>query len=181
MMQGATLADDHLLQMKGGEWVSVAALLDAGEMHDRLSMPDPIEGIEYGRDKATLMTKPRPNYPREKPRLISHAHGVTTVYKFARYEPAPAPPFYPTPQGDRAANIAAHGDAVRCFMRAHIVPLRASNAVQAHYEGIDKDDPNKRALQMAARAAVQREMGLDYHKRPLNPPLKITVASSSRA
>jgi putative DNA primase/helicase len=91
MMQGATLADDHLLQMKGGEWVSVAALLDAGKMHDRLSMPDPIEGIEYGRDKATLMTKPRANYPDEKPRLISHAHGVTTVYKFARYEPAPSP------------------------------------------------------------------------------------------
>ena len=90
MMRGATLADSHLLQMKSGQWVSVGDLLDNPRNHN-LSMPDPIEGIEYGTDKATLKIQPRHSHPTEHPRLISHAHGGRTVYRFARYD-APQPP-----------------------------------------------------------------------------------------
>ena len=164
MMHGATLDDDHLLQTKSGTWVSVGALLDAGEKVDRLSMPDPVEGIEYGTDKATLLIKPRASNPTEKPRLVSHAHGVTTVYKFARFEPAPQPPFYPKPEGDRTKNIAAHGDTVRGFFAAHIAPIQASKAVKELYDEIDETEPDlqRKALQKAARATMQREMGLDY-------------------
>ena len=94
MMHGAILDDDHLLQTKSGVWVSVGTLLDAGEKFDRLSMPDPVEGIEYGTDKATLLIKPRASNPTEKPHLVSHAHGQRTVYRFARYA---APVRLPTP------------------------------------------------------------------------------------
>jgi hypothetical protein len=93
---------------------------------------------------------------------VRDAIAAATVYKFARYEPAPAPPFYPMPEGDRAKNIAAHGDTVRAFFGAHIPALRASHAVKELYTEIDELDPRKAALQKAARATVKREMGLDY-------------------
>lgn len=171
MMQGATLADDHLLQMKSGAWVSVATLLDAGDKYDRLSMPDPVEGLEYGGDKATLLIRPRPGNPAEKPRLVSHAHGIRTVYKFARFEPLPQPPFHPGPKGDRGANIRATGDAIEAFFAAVVPPLRASRAVKELYADIDSFDPDKSRRRKEARLSVQRAMGLDYTpgKRPRIP------------
>lgn len=91
MMRGAILDDSHTLQMQDGSWSRIGDLLD-NPHNDRLSMPDPIEGLEYGADKATLMLKPRADHAADKPRLVSHAHGVRTVYTFTRHDTPPRRP-----------------------------------------------------------------------------------------
>ncbi len=88
MLKGGVLSDDHLLQMRDGSLTRVGDLLDAPERFDRLSLPDPIEGLSYGTDKATLLLLPDPTRPDILPRLVSHAHGMKTVYTFQRYEGA---------------------------------------------------------------------------------------------
>ena len=91
MMKGAILADDYLLQLKNGSWIRVGDLLDDPDRYDYLSLPDPIEGLEYGTDKATLLLTPRPDQPGDRPRLVSHAHGQRTIYEFARFQDKPEP------------------------------------------------------------------------------------------
>ena len=91
MLAGATLSDDDVLQLKNGDWARVGDLLDSPANHG-LALPDPIEGLAYGSDKATLLLTPRPGYTDEKPRLVSHAHGQRTVYRFERYEAPEAVP-----------------------------------------------------------------------------------------
>lgn len=91
MLAGGVLADDHLLELRDGSFVRVGDVLDAPERFDRVSLPDPIEGRPYGPDKATLLLNPDPRRPDIGPRLVSHAHGARTVYRFARYEPAAQP------------------------------------------------------------------------------------------
>jgi hypothetical protein len=86
MLKGGVLSDDHLLQMRDGSQARVGDLLDAPDRFDRLSLPDPIEGLSYGPDKATLLLRADPRRPDVLPRLVSHAHGATTVYRFQRYE-----------------------------------------------------------------------------------------------
>ena len=159
MMQGATLTDDHMLQMKSGHWARVGNLLDAGK---NMSLPDPIEGIEYGRDKASLRIKPRAAFPNEKPALISHAHGVTTVYRFARYTTPPQPPFHPETKADRDASIKAHSEIARGFVAAHIAPIKASKAVKALYAEIDELATDRKAQQATARQQVRSDLGLAY-------------------
>ena len=88
MLKGGVLSDDHLLQMKDGSYARVGDLLDAPKRFNRLSLPDPIEGVSYGLDKATLLLLHKPGHPDMQPRLVSHAHGATTVYRFERYEAA---------------------------------------------------------------------------------------------
>jgi hypothetical protein len=88
MLKGGVLSDDHLLQMRDGSLARVGGLLDAPDRFDRMSLPDPIEGLSYGPDKATLLLRADPRRPDMPPRLVSHAHGVTTVYRFQRYEAA---------------------------------------------------------------------------------------------
>ena len=84
MAEGSVLADDDILQLKSGAWARVGDLLDDPQ-NNRLALPDPIEGLAYGSDKATLFLTPRPERPDDKPILVSHAHGQRVVYRFARY------------------------------------------------------------------------------------------------
>jgi peptidoglycan hydrolase-like protein with peptidoglycan-binding domain len=173
MMMGATLSDDHLLQVKNGQWVRVGDLLDNPKKNDRLSLPDPIEGLEYGGDKATLLIKGRPGHPEDNPRLVSHAHGVRTIYRFARYEvPTPSPkapiqPLYPAPEGDREKDLAATAEQVKKWGRTSHKMIRARKDVARLYEEIDElaTTPERRKAQRAARQKVKAKYELDYLPR----------------
>lgn len=163
MMRGAMLADDHLLQINSGLEVRVGDILDNPDAYHRKGIPDPIEGLEYGADKATLLLKPREGRPHEKPRLVSHAHGARTVYTFARYEAKPpTPPVYPMPEGDRGETIQKIGDTIHQWGRRSDLQAQAKRRVAARYAEIDDLDPNRTALQRQARKDVKRELGLDY-------------------
>jgi len=79
MLKGGVLSDDHLLEMRDGSVMRVGDLLDAPDRYNRVSLPDPIEGLSYGPDKATLLLQADPRHREVEPRLVSHAHGVRTV------------------------------------------------------------------------------------------------------
>jgi len=177
MMAGGILTDDHLLQLASGQWARAGDLLDSPKNH-RLSLPDPIEGLDYGRDKATLFLTPRAGFPDEKPRLVSHAHGQRTVYTFARYETPPrakAPPiepYHPAPTGDRAEAIAKHPEVVTTWAVQSIRTMQAIKHVARAYAEIDQPDPEdpERAEKLKAMKRTQHAIrkqardlfGLDY-------------------
>jgi len=177
MMAGGILTDDHLLQLASGQWARAGDLLDSPKNH-RLSLPDPIEGLDYGRDKATLFLTPRAGFLDEKPRLVSHAHGQRTVYTFARYEPAPrakAPPikpYHPAPTGDRAEAIAKHPEVVTAWAVQSIRTMQATKHVARAYVEIDQPDPEDperaeklkaiKRTQHAIRKQARDLFGLDY-------------------
>ena len=95
-IEGRVLADGDIIDGPRGEALRIGDLLDTGSTWHHRGLPDPIEGLEYGSDKATFFFQPRPSHPNEKPRLVSHAHGRTTVYRFARYETPSSPsPYFP--------------------------------------------------------------------------------------
>lgn len=82
---GGLLHDDQYIQFSDASWHRVGDILDHAEKYDRQALPDPIEGISGGRDKAYLLTLPRPDKPNDKPTLVSHIHGGKVVFRFARY------------------------------------------------------------------------------------------------
>ncbi|WP_306131991.1 hypothetical protein [Roseivivax marinus] len=163
MLKGATLDDGADLQIASGRWISVGEILDNRESYDRRGIPDPIEGLEYGADKATLLLRPRPGRPDEKPCLVSHAHGLRTVYRFARYERPPAPPpYYPEPDGKKEDHAATVTDFIDDAART----IRAQKTVARHYEELAERepglDPEERARrQKAIRRHVRDSCGLD--------------------
>jgi len=177
MMAGGILTDDHLLQLASGQWARAGELLDSPKNH-RLSLPDPIEGLDYGRDKATLFLTPRAGFPDEKPRLVSHAHGQRTVYTFARYETPlrakapPIEPYHPAPTGDRDAAIAKHPEVVTTWADQSIRTMQATKHVARAYAEIDQpegDDPKRddklkaiKRAQRDIRKAARDLFGLDY-------------------
>jgi hypothetical protein len=177
MMTGGILTDDHLLQLASGQWARAGELLDSPKNH-RLSLPDPIEGLDYGRDKATLFLTPRAGFPDEKPRLISHAHGQRTVYTFARYETPPrgkAPliePYHPATTGDRDATITKHPEVVTAWADRSIRTMQAAKHVARGYAEIDQPDPEDperddklkaiKRTQHAIRKQARDLFGLDH-------------------
>ena len=83
-VKGGVLADNDTLQMADGSFARVGDILDAkftGPGADNLSLPDPVEGVEYGRTTAAIMW----GGSHKTPVLVSHAHGRLTVYHFARH------------------------------------------------------------------------------------------------
>ncbi|WP_207209984.1 hypothetical protein [Tropicimonas sp. IMCC6043] len=170
MLQGTVLADDHLLQLKDGSYLTVAEILDSPDLWDRQSIPDPVEGLAYGRDKATLLLKPRPGKASDKPVLLSHAHGVRTRYTFARYE-APQKerprkediaPFYPAPAGDREEQIDAHEATCRAWGYRAIPAMQAIAWVRQRYAELDTEATDHKAQQRKIRKDAQRRFGLDF-------------------
>ncbi|WP_306133451.1 hypothetical protein [Roseivivax marinus] len=163
MLHGKTLADDDTLQMSDGGWIRVGDVLDNPESYDRRGVPDPIEGLAYGPDKATLLLRPRPGRT-DKPCLVSHAHGWRTVYRFARFEaPPPRPPFYPKPEGRKED----HGTAVKRFMRGAVRDVRARRETAERYAQLSDDCPEladreRRKRQLEIRRQVQAQFGLEY-------------------
>ena len=146
---GKVLSDDDVLDGPSGEAWRVGDLLDRGERPDgphSISLPDPIEGIAYGADKATLFLRPRPDHPNDRPRLVSHAHGVRTVYRFARYEPPqdtpepnapPAPMAYPE-RGDenRERGADRHRDEIKAFIHRSVRRSRTRDALAQEFAEI---------------------------------------------
>jgi len=90
---GGILDDDAPVYDRHGAPTRVGNLLDDLRRGDSLGLPDPYEGPSYGLDKATLRWDRR----FDSPILISHAHGVRTSWRFARYEGAQAAPTDITP------------------------------------------------------------------------------------
>ncbi|MCP1167136.1 MULTISPECIES: ATP-dependent DNA helicase [Limimaricola] len=109
LLQTRILADDVLLDMPDGSTARVGDILDAPAQYDRMALPDPVEGLGYGADKATLLLTPRPGHPGDTPCLVSHAHGYRRVYRFARHELAVLSPVHPIPPhgAERAPALAA--------------------------------------------------------------------------
>ncbi|MGR3592505.1 MAG: hypothetical protein ACU0BO_11075 [Limimaricola soesokkakensis] len=139
LLKDRILEDDSLLELADGRRVRAGDLLDGKAGHPHRSMPDPVEGIGYGRDKATLFLEPRPGHPDDDPCIVSHAHGEKMVYRFARFENAAMAPAYPMPPtGDERApaiaamreRIAEWGRLSDQFARAHFISqVEASGTV----------------------------------------------------
>ncbi len=163
MMQGALLDDKFQVTVKDGSFVLVGDILDHPDQWHRKSVPDPIEGIEYGNDKATFFLKPRPTHPTDRPVLISHAHGIKTVYRFARYETPPPPvipPFYQAPVTPRDEAIAAHGQTIRNWMTRAANDVRAARAVKEFY-AVEEDE----YLRACRVGEIMAQFGLTYTPR----------------
>lgn len=79
---GSVLHDDDILEIANGQNVRVGDLLDAARPGLKLPCADPIEGRSYGRTTASVLW----GIEYDNPVLISHAHGQTTVFRFARYD-----------------------------------------------------------------------------------------------
>jgi hypothetical protein len=89
-MQGRVLHDHDILQMSDGSHARVGDILDsrfAGPGASKLSLPDPDEGLEYGKTTAAIMW----GAGHAQPTLVSHAHGQITRYTFARHAKGAAP------------------------------------------------------------------------------------------
>lgn len=171
---GGVLDDDHHLQIRDGSFVRVADILDNPEKWHRKALPDPIEGIDYGPDKATLFTLPRPGHPDDRPILVSHAHGQQAAYTFARYEPVITPagaatetlrPFYPAPTESRPAATEATREAIRSGAEMALKVARPIADVRRGYEdintfGADPDELKRERL--AIRREVKAKHGLDW-------------------
>jgi putative DNA primase/helicase len=81
-LNGYMLNDDTILDLNDGSTIRVDDLLDKGEpLGGRLSLPSPLDGIEYGRGKATLLWATGAH-----PIIVDHAHGMRRRFTFARYE-----------------------------------------------------------------------------------------------
>lgn len=77
--KGRILYDDDVIYGPGGGAIRVADLLE--RRPHGLGMPDPEEGPDYGMTSATFLW----GEGYAAPRLVSHAHGTRTVYRFARH------------------------------------------------------------------------------------------------
>ncbi len=82
-LNGRILQDDDIIPGPGGKSIRVGDLLD--RKPKRLSLPDPNEGYDYNPTAATFLWGS--NF--DEPRLVSHAHGLKVVYRFARFGSVP--------------------------------------------------------------------------------------------
>jgi hypothetical protein len=128
-IEGRVLADGDIIDGPRGEALRIGDLLDNGATWHGRALPDPIEGIDYGRDKATFFHRPRQGQPDEQPCLVSHAHGIRAVYRFARHAPpegtAPHFPHYGEPVSTGAAK---HKSAIDSFFDRGITAVQTSKA-----------------------------------------------------
>lgn len=159
MIDGAILSDDHMLEMADGSWVSVGAILDDDlDTWNSRGIPDPVEGLAYGGDKAVIYTK-------DRLRIISYAHGTRTTYLFARYvNPAPKTidPYYPVTEMPRHEAIAAHGDTIRNWAADAFQRVRVVKAVKEVHATTEKET-NERAT---AIGEIMGHNDLDHTPRP---------------
>ena len=80
-VQGRILSDADVLDTVSTGMQSVGSILDAMVQGKILACADPIEGRSYNLTAAAILW--RNNY--KFPVLISHAHGLQTVYQFERF------------------------------------------------------------------------------------------------
>ena len=79
------LDDDYLLDL-GDQYLTVAQMKARAEQFNGRSIPDPVEGREYGKGTAILFS----NAPRGTPCIHSFAHGVRTLYVLEAFSVEPS-------------------------------------------------------------------------------------------
>ena len=80
-VQGRLLRDGDVLETVSAGVQSVGSILDNIAQGKILACADPIEGRSYNPTAAAILWQ----YNHKFPVLISHAHGLQTVYQFERY------------------------------------------------------------------------------------------------
>lgn len=81
-MQGCQLSDSDVLQTVRSGSQAIGTILDQISHGDVIACADPIEGPAYNPTAAAVIWQRNHKFPV----LISHAHGLQTVYQFARFE-----------------------------------------------------------------------------------------------
>ena len=81
-VQGCVLSDSDVLHTVRSGSQAVGTILDALKRGDVIACADPIEGPAYNPTAAAVIWQSNHKFPV----LISHAHGLKTVYQFARFE-----------------------------------------------------------------------------------------------
>jgi len=189
MLDGGVLDDDHMLELRSGEFIRVGDMLDAVPKYHGQSICDPIEGSSYGEGRAKILLEQRNIERWDEPCIISLAHGVKTKWIFTRYqflndgtgmfapisEPdesstAPTRSFALTDPVQRETDRLEAAKTASKDLKAWIdnwcetaaKSVRACAAVKAGYTEIDEElDPNARARAMRkVRNTVKAEMGL---------------------
>ena len=82
-VNGGILQDDDIIPGPDRKDIRVGDLLD--RKPKKLSLPDPNEGHDYNPTAATFLW----GDGFDEPRLVSHAHGMKVVYRFARFGSVP--------------------------------------------------------------------------------------------
>ena len=80
-IRGRVLSDNDVLETVANGLQSVGEILDTLKPSDVLPCADPIEGREYNPTAASVIWQ----FGHKHPALVSHAHGIQTVYQFARF------------------------------------------------------------------------------------------------
>ena len=80
-VQGRVLRDADVLDTVSAGMQSVGSILDTMEQGKILACADPIEGRSYNPTAAAILWQSNHKFPV----LISHAHGLQTVYRFERF------------------------------------------------------------------------------------------------
>ena len=75
------MSDNDVLETVVNGLQSVGEILDTLKPSDVLPCADPIEGREYNPTAASVIWQ----FGHKHPALVSHAHGIQTVYQFARF------------------------------------------------------------------------------------------------
>ena len=78
------LRDEDQLELANGHIMSVGSLLDSLHRGAKIPCADPIEGRAYNPTAAAVIW----DATHKTPALVSHAHGLVTLYQFARFEPS---------------------------------------------------------------------------------------------
>lgn len=80
-IRGCVLSDNDILDTVSNGLQTVGDILDEVKSYDVVPCADPIEGREYNPTAASVIWQ----FGHKHPALVSHAHGIQTVYQFARY------------------------------------------------------------------------------------------------
>ena len=179
------IQDDDILEGPRGELWRAGDLLDNPHGRHSIGLPDPDEGRDYGATTATLFLRPRPDRPEERPVIVSHAHGLRKVYRFARYEPeppeddptSPPPVAYPAfGETDPHVGGKRHREAIRGDVQHAIRRARARRALAAEYEAIRGEVPLPDLSGMAEAEKAQARAATAARRRPLQRAAKARVA-----
>jgi hypothetical protein len=79
-IRGRVLSDHDVLDTVANGLQTVGDILDTLKPADVVPCADPIEGREYNPTAASVIWQ----FSHKHPALVSHAHGMQTVYQFAR-------------------------------------------------------------------------------------------------
>lgn len=141
-LTGSVLTDDTFLDLNDGSTIRVGDLLDQGPpATGKLSLPSPLDGIEYGRGKATLLWSKG-----SQPIIVDHAHGLRRRFTFARYKGATVVP-----------------ETTRAFLSAPELSVSTRRQMTRLLQASDTSNARNRTIAVAKRLfwSVPAEWSLD--------------------